>query len=731
MGLEFYPMRIRPSVRRSVLIALAVCLALALGMVRWRALMYSPSKAHAYQAAFAKGRADEWTALGGTWELVNGAMRNDSDERGAKLITGSSRWRNYSIEADIELLGQGDAGLIIRSNDEEEGVDAYSGYYSGVRTLDNSLVLGRAQHGWREVTKKVFSPSGIQPFQRYHLKLLAFDCRIVAAVTSQAHPSPESIGITDPTCVSSGRVGLRSYRAGGTWTNVVVRPADQDDLQAMLRSETDSGISTPAVAPPVDSNVDASALPSSAPPNIHVQSIESLRLAYLARPAQATIRGVVILNSPMLFVQDSTGGVYVHPRQAPSLKVGDEVEVTGIVSLGEFSTLMEEASVRVLWEGIPMAPVSVTASQASTGKFDATLIEVQGRLTAKERGPNNTLILDLDDAGQSFRAVMHPGRSAYIFDRLKTGSRLTLRGICAVDPMFTNNLTPFVLLLRSSDDVTVAAGPPWWSAGHVVALVAALVLLSLGGVFVYQRVENWRLRAVLAERERLAHEMHDTLAQSFAGIGFQLQAIRNRLPPQESTLQQQLELASNLVRHSHEEARRSIAMLRPESLESEDLLSALDRHARRLVEGGSVRVISERTGETRPIPLRIADTLFRVGQESIANSIRHAKPSILRIRLNYGKNSARLQIEDNGAGFVPDNAMQGFGIRGMRRRAQTVFATFQLQSSPGKGTSIEVTAPLPPRITIATWPKLLWKHLMESWFNGRPTKFSNSHSYRG
>ena len=257
------------------------------------------------------------------------------------------------------------------------------------------------------------------------------------------------------------------------------------------------------------------------------------------------------------------------------------------------------------------------------------------------------------------------------------------------------------------------------------------LLLAIGSVFVYQRVENWQLRAVLQERERLAHEMHDTLAQSFAGIGFQLQAIRNKLPTREAAIHQQLDLASNLVRHSHEEARRSIAMLRPESLESEDLLTALDQHAHRLVDGGTIRVVSERTGEARPIPLRVADALFRVGQEAIANSIRHANPTLLKICLRFSENAATLVVEDDGAGFAPGAATQGFGIKGMRRRARTVSAAFQIHSAPGEGTRTEVTALLPPRITFTSWPKLLRKYVMESWTHVRPSKFSDSHSYRG
>jgi hypothetical protein len=170
--------------RRRAVVALLLCLFLALGLAGLRAYLHSPGRGLPYRDSFSKGTAEEWKALGGTWELANGMMRNDSDERGAKLLSGSPYWHNYSIEADINLLGvSGDAGLVIRSRDEEEGVNSYNGYYAGLRTRDNSLVLGRAEHGWIEVTKSNPAPGGIRPFQWYHLKLMAFDCQIVAVVT--------------------------------------------------------------------------------------------------------------------------------------------------------------------------------------------------------------------------------------------------------------------------------------------------------------------------------------------------------------------------------------------------------------------------------------------------------------------------------------------------------------------------------------------------------------------
>ena len=132
-----------------------------------------------------------------------------------------------------------------------------------------------------------------------------------------------------------------------------------------------------------------------------------------------------------------------------------------------------------------------------------------------------------------------------------------------VDSAYTHDLTPFVILLPSLNDVEVLEGPPWWSTGHIVVAIIVLLLLILAAQTLHHYIERWRLIAVLEERQRLAHEMHDTLAQSFAGIGFQLQAIRDEIDDR-SAIDRELDLASSLVRRSHEEAKRSIAALRPE-----------------------------------------------------------------------------------------------------------------------------------------------------------------------
>jgi signal transduction histidine kinase len=712
---------------------LTVAIAAALGVLLFLCFsvyLHNPMHGLPYRDSFANGKADEWKALGGTWEVANGAMRNYSDERGAKLLAGSFYWRDYSIEADVMLLGEdGDAGLVLRSSNEEEGVDSYRGYYTGLRRRDNSLVLGRADHEWLENTKKLdLIQGGIQPFQWYHLKLLACQCQIVATATLPSQRNVTHITIVEKDCVPSGRIGLRSYSSGGIWKNVVVRSATHEDLVAMLETPAQpvpSPMQPPAVVNPYAPGIS----PTTGNSETRIQGsvakfrpIDGLRLFSFSNNEPATIRGVVILTSPVLIVQDSTGGISIPHAKAPPLKIGDEVEVSGRVRPGDFSSTMEEAVVRVLWERSPMPAVSVTALQAATGAFDANFIELEGSLRGKHYGPDNTLVLDLDAGSEAFRTIVNRGRGDSFFNEVKLNSLLRLRGICVVDATYTQNLTPFALLLRSTDDLKVLAGPPWWNAGHMVAVVGGLLILALAINFLYSRVEHWRLRALVEERERLAHEMHDTLAQSFAGIGFQLEAIRNGVPCDLAVIHRQLDLASDLTRHSHEEARSSIAALRPSSLQSGELITALEYRARRMVEGGAVRVVTACSGDVRRMPLRITDTLYRIGQEAIANAVRHARPTEITISIDYQKNLVRLLVADDGVGFTQAGDLLGFGLRGMRKRAATIAASLKVLSSPGHGTRVEVTASLPPPVTILTWPDFLRRYLSEHRPNVQKTR---------
>lgn len=657
-------------------------------------------------------RRDEWQAFGGTWQFVDGVMRNNSDERGAKLMIGSTYWTNYSIEADVLLLGQyGDAGVIIRGNDEEEGVDAYHGYMAGLRDLDNTLILGRADYGWREYVAKTVTPR-VYAQQWYHLKLLAYECTLAVSATSVSGQTTTA-AVEDPGCVSSGRIGLKSYNTGAQWRNVQVHSAARQDLVAMI------GDLRPAPGIPVQfpAGTESGSYDKYFEPihrdlaehhtDVNAQPISSLRLLSPNAPTSVTIHGVVTLTSPALFVQDSTGGMAIPNGQTQlPLEIGDEIEAKGELAVQDFSSQLRNAKVRPLWSHTPVPPVAVTASQAATGAFDAEYVEVQGHLVEKGSGPGNTHILTLNDGSQSFLAITNDTGRAARFQNLKEKSRLRLRGICVVDAAYTGNLTAFAILLPSFDDVEVVQGPPWWSAGHILALTIGLLILSLAGLTFYTLIERWRLQAVLEERERLAHEMHDTMAQSFAGLAFQLEAIHDEVG-KESSILPQLEVARDMVRNSHEEASRSIAALRPENLESMGLLHALENCAHSMISGSlAIAVTATSSGSERAVPLRVSDTLLRIGHEAIANAVCHARPAHLVLSLTYAKTTLELNVEDDGSGFLVSSDSAGFGIRSMNKRADSIGARFTLRSAPGQGTSVRVLAPLPPSFLRACWQRL-------------------------
>ena len=691
--------------RRVFLFATAACFLLAaLGsLLFWRWSSSHSDIRSPYTASL--DRRDDWSAFGGTWEAVDGAMRNNSDERGAKLMSGSPYWRNYFVEADVQLLGQyGDAGLILRATNEEEGVDAYNGYFAGLRDLDDSVILGRADFGWREYRSVPVRPR-IEAQRWYHLKFLAYECDFALAATSLAGETTTA-AVRNPDCLPAGRFGLKSYSTGALWRNVQVHPASRADEVAMI------GPDAPPIA--VAPDIVGGAAPDSLDRDLeaidrerknhhfdsHATPIADLRLFAPGKPTQVTVHGIVTLTSPMLFIQDSGGGLAIarNDDRAP-LEIGDEVEARGNLKPGDFSSLLEDASVRVLWSHSPLPPFAVTAAQAASGNYDAMFVEIEGTLEKKETGQNQSLILTLASGGQNFRAIVSQrGRASFPWT-LEENSRLRLHGICVVDPTYTKDETPFAVILPAIDDIQVVQRPPWWSTAHIVAVIVSLMLVILAAQFIHAHIERMKLRAVFEERERLAHEMHDTLAQSFAGIGFQLQAIHDEVG-NEAELRQHLELASELVRTSHDEARRSISALRSETVEKLGLLQALEQCATRIANEGLIEVRAHNLGggEPRSIPPRIADALYRIGQEAIANAVRHADPSKIVISLDYQWGWWRLRIEDDGQGFTVGGDSASFGIRGMGKRAESIGARLEIRSSPGKGTSVEVIAPSTKRL---------------------------------
>jgi signal transduction histidine kinase len=662
-----------------------------------------------------------WQAYGGTWQVVDGAMQNISDDRGAKLMSGNPHWHNYMVEADIQLLGEtGDAGFVVRATHEEVGVDSYHGYFAGLRDLDETLILGRADYGWHEFRSIPIHP-GVYTGTWYHLKVIAYECTLAVSATTEKGETTVT-SVHDPNCIEDGRFGLQSYSTGAVWRKVELRPATENDLNAMLGGQVPAG---PDQAPFIAGIADPLVYSRYSAPmqrelkgyqtDLSAVPIASLRLLAPEHSSHVTIQGVVTLLSPTLFVQDSSGGISIpQPHTNHPVQIGDAVEASGDAEQHDFSAVLRNASVRQLWSHASVPPVAVTASQAATGAFDAQFIETEGRLEAEQHIGGKSVIFKLNEGSQSFVAIAENQGPAEMPRGFEIGSRLRLLGICVTDRAFAQNEMPFALLMRSVEDAQMIEPPPWWNTQHIVELVVGLLILSLGIQLAYASVKRSQLHAVIEERERLALEMHDTLAQSFAGLGFQLEALCEETD-QGSAIRKQLESTVDLVHSGHMEARRNIAALRPENLDQMGLANALELAARAIVHGGPIAISMSVRGDPRPVPLRICDTIFRIGQEAIANAVRHGHPRTIHLQLVYGRPSVKLTVRDDGDGFSMNDDFAGFGIRGMKRRAGSIDANLRIRSSPGRGTSVHVRATLPQSLLSTWWWRVIrnreWKRV--------------------
>ena len=493
----------------SAALAAAVLVPAAWWYARWH-ISNSVVPTETYR--FDSGALGGWTAIGGKWQARDGILFNDSYERGAKLLTGSTTWSNYTVSADIAFTGSNaDMGIVLRADHEKEGTDTYSGYYIGVRTLDGAMVVGRSEFAWREALP-VDVPGGVHPLVWYRMRATAYGCNIGASVQNLSTLETSWIAFEDPSCLRSGRVGVRSLNTGGMWRNFSVAPATADDYLDI---------------------------------RLHVADVE-------------------------------------HPEVLPTA--------------------------------------------------------------------------------------------------------------------------------------------PWWTPWHAGLVFGSTLLVALLSQLAYFRMQQWKMATITRERERLAHDIHDTMAQSFAGIGYQIQGIRHSLKRGERVdsreISDQLSVAYQLVRKCHEEASRTIAMLASSAPPfQQNLLGALETTARKVARN-KIQTIVELRGNPNPLNLRLVDALLHIGGEAIVNAVDHADPSVLRITLTYSLGNVDLSIEDNGHGFLYSPETAGFGILGMQKRARDVDGVLQITSSPDRGTTVRVTARLqhqPRFVRYLTQPRY--------WFRGNKTSF--------
>ncbi|MFJ5546220.1 sensor histidine kinase [Streptomyces sp. NPDC093225] len=199
---------------------------------------------------------------------------------------------------------------------------------------------------------------------------------------------------------------------------------------------------------------------------------------------------------------------------------------------------------------------------------------------------------------------------------------------------------------------------------------------------------------VSAERERLAREIHDTLAQSLTSIISLVQAAESEVEDNPERARTRLGLAGRVAKDGLAEARGFVSALTPPALRESSLVQAVRRQADLLREETGLTVRCTARGEEQPLPMAVNVVLLRTAQEAFANVRKHARDARrVEVLVAYVPDAVRLVVRDDGAGFDTDGEWDGFGLRGMRARVEEIGGMAQVSSGSGEGTLIEVTVP--------------------------------------
>jgi len=435
----------------------------------------------------------------------------------------------------------------------------------------------------------------------------------------------------------------------------------------------------------------------------------------------------------VFYIQEGQRGVRVETDVPAPIAPGDRVEVSGFVEVTENFGKVHAAAVRKLGTAPLPVPVPVDRRRALgseiTGRtvtdakdVDGTYSTFEGRLVKVDISDYEPRLM-VESEGRLVQVSFSRDTPLSVLSRFDPGSVVRIDGVVRVD--LTSDWpaqehprpVSFRFLVPTPDDVVVLSAAPWWTAERLWALLGGIaVILALTLVWnsllrnrVEERgtqlAEEMRARreaavefdATLRERQRLAADLHDTMEQSLTGIAFRLETmVVQRQKAQDTSAN--LDHVRHLLASIREDVRRSVWNLRADALEGHTLPEALRSIANRLADRSDLIVAVETEGTPQPLPDFIAGNLLLLAQEAMTNALKHGEPRSIIVRVVFGDETVKLSVEDDGCGFDPAQAAtprEGhFGIQGMRERVKRLGGKFELESTPGHGTCLAVTAPI-------------------------------------
>ncbi|HJQ29043.1 MAG TPA: PAS domain S-box protein, partial [Rubrobacter sp.] len=256
-------------------------------------------------------------------------------------------------------------------------------------------------------------------------------------------------------------------------------------------------------------------------------------------------------------------------------------------------------------------------------------------------------------------------------------------------------ITPLVAWGESLGTINVYYPPGWKPAEDEETFLGAVANQAAVAVQNARLFSAAQGAAALQERQRLSRELHDSVSQALYGIALGSRTARTLLDRDPSRAVEPLEYVLSLAEAGLAEMRALIFELRPEALESEGLIAALEKQAAALHARHEIRVNTDLCDVEPPMSPGTKEALYRIAQEVMQNTVKHAGASIVDLRLEHENGSVALEVSDDGSGFDPSGSFPGhLGLRSMRERATQIGGTLEIQSAPGEGTRVMIRIPL-------------------------------------
>jgi len=417
----------------------------------------------------------------------------------------------------------------------------------------------------------------------------------------------------------------------------------------------------------------------------------------------------------VLTTEKNGGIVWVQTSAPGKLSPGDMVDMVGTLDVFDGRPLLSDAYFRVEKSDSPPAPEPRKADEVNANQVanHGVPIVVVGNLVEQQKSVSEDLLV-LEDQGVIFLARLQHDGGAQL-PVLEHGMKLRVAGMCVAKRMpLPENLPAtfaFQLWLASPADVQILQRPPWWTVERISILCAVILvlgLLAVGWAGLLRRQvarqsavigSQMEKQAIAQERARIARELHDSLGQELVGIALQLDSAALRLHETPQHAEQALNMARIMIRHSQAETKRSVADLRAGELDITDLPTALNELVQPLVAtAGSTQLHLEVEGTPRRLQGVVEHHLLRIGQEAVANAVRHGHAGKIDVRICYRENEVVVEVKDNGCGFDTTEAMavasSHFGLLGLRERANKLQGRLKIDSKVGAGTVVSVTVPL-------------------------------------